>query len=127
MFYIRLSHLQNSVNRSVCPASLAFMPCCCYNRFERCVYRYGIRQRPRRREAPPVGKISRALSASHMGADPGLRAVHGTGRAAFKAVPELSSARAQVIGRSFVKIKKISETRKKYPRKAGLPAKEPLS
>ena len=31
------------------------------------------------------------------------------------------------IGRSFVKIKKISETRKKYPRKAGLPAKEPLS
>ena len=31
------------------------------------------------------------------------------------------------IGRSFVKIKKISETRKKYPRKAGLPANEPLS
>ena len=31
------------------------------------------------------------------------------------------------IGRSFVKIKKVSETRKKYPRKAGLPAKEPLS
>ena len=31
------------------------------------------------------------------------------------------------IGRSFVKIKKISETRKKYPRKAGLPAKEQLS
>lgn len=31
------------------------------------------------------------------------------------------------IGRSFVKIKKIQNTTKKYPRKAGLPAKEPLS
>lgn len=31
------------------------------------------------------------------------------------------------IGRSFVKIKKIKSTSKKYPRKAGLPAKEPLS
>lgn len=31
------------------------------------------------------------------------------------------------IGRSFVKIKKIKATPKKYPRKAGLPAKEPLS
>ncbi len=31
------------------------------------------------------------------------------------------------IGRSFVRIKKIAETKKKYPRKAGLPAKEPLS
>lgn len=30
------------------------------------------------------------------------------------------------IGRSFVKITKIATTRKKYPRKAGLPAKEPL-
>lgn len=30
------------------------------------------------------------------------------------------------IGRSFVKIKKIQNTAKKYPRKAGLPAKEPL-
>lgn len=30
------------------------------------------------------------------------------------------------IGRSFVKIKKIKNTAKKYPRKAGLPAKEPL-
>ena len=30
------------------------------------------------------------------------------------------------IGRSFVKIRKISNTNKKYPRKAGLPAKEPL-
>lgn len=31
------------------------------------------------------------------------------------------------IGRSFVKVKKIKTTPKKYPRKAGLPAKEPLS
>lgn len=31
------------------------------------------------------------------------------------------------IGRSFVKIEKIQNTSKKYPRKAGLPAKEPLS
>lgn len=31
------------------------------------------------------------------------------------------------IHRSFVKIKKVSSTKKKYPRKAGLPAKEPLS
>lgn len=31
------------------------------------------------------------------------------------------------IGRSFVKIKKVENTKKKYPRKAGLPAKEPLS
>ena len=31
------------------------------------------------------------------------------------------------IGRSFVKIKKIQNTTKKYPRKAGLPAKEPLN
>ena len=30
------------------------------------------------------------------------------------------------IGRSFVKIKKVKATAKKYPRKAGLPAKEPL-
>ena len=30
------------------------------------------------------------------------------------------------IGRSFVKIKKNKKTAKKYPRKAGLPAKEPL-
>ncbi len=30
------------------------------------------------------------------------------------------------IGRSFVKIKKIQNTTKKYPRKAGLPSKEPL-
>ncbi len=30
------------------------------------------------------------------------------------------------IGRSFVKIKKIQNTAKKYPRKAGLPAKEPI-
>ena len=30
------------------------------------------------------------------------------------------------IGRSFVKIKKVKNTTKKYPRKAGLPAKEPL-
>ena len=30
------------------------------------------------------------------------------------------------IGRSFVKIKKIKNTAKKYPRKAGLPSKEPL-
>ena len=30
------------------------------------------------------------------------------------------------IGRSFVKIKKVQNTTKKYPRKAGLPAKEPL-
>lgn len=30
------------------------------------------------------------------------------------------------IGRSFVKIRKIKNTGKKYPRKAGLPAKEPL-
>lgn len=30
------------------------------------------------------------------------------------------------IGRSFVKIKKIQNTTKKYPRKAGLPAKEPI-
>ncbi len=30
------------------------------------------------------------------------------------------------IGRSFVKVKKIQKTGKKYPRKAGLPAKEPL-
>ena len=30
------------------------------------------------------------------------------------------------IGRTFVKIKKIEATKKKYPRKAGLPAKEPL-
>lgn len=30
------------------------------------------------------------------------------------------------IGRSFVKIKKIQNTSKKYPRKAGLPVKEPL-
>ena len=30
------------------------------------------------------------------------------------------------IARSFVKIRKISNTNKKYPRKAGLPAKEPL-
>ena len=29
------------------------------------------------------------------------------------------------IGRTFVKIKKIEATKKKYPRKAGLPAKEP--
>lgn len=31
------------------------------------------------------------------------------------------------IGRSFVKIKKVQNTTKKYPRKAGLPTKEPLS
>lgn len=31
------------------------------------------------------------------------------------------------IGRSFVKVKKVKTTPKKYPRKAGLPAKEPLS
>lgn len=31
------------------------------------------------------------------------------------------------IGRSFVKIGKMQNTSKKYPRKAGLPAKEPLS
>lgn len=31
------------------------------------------------------------------------------------------------IGRSFVRIEKIQNTSKKYPRKAGLPAKEPLS
>ncbi|WP_461810403.1 16S rRNA (guanine(527)-N(7))-methyltransferase RsmG [Faecalimonas sp.] len=31
------------------------------------------------------------------------------------------------IGRSFVKIEKVQNTDKKYPRKAGLPAKEPLS
>ena len=31
------------------------------------------------------------------------------------------------IGRSFVKISKIKNTAKKYPRKAGLPSKEPLS
>lgn len=31
------------------------------------------------------------------------------------------------IGRSFVKIKKVKNTGKKYPRKAGLPSKEPLS
>ena len=30
------------------------------------------------------------------------------------------------INRSFVKIKKIASTKKKYPRKAGMPAKEPL-
>lgn len=30
------------------------------------------------------------------------------------------------IGRSFVKIRKKEQTKKKYPRKAGLPAKEPL-
>jgi len=30
------------------------------------------------------------------------------------------------IGRSFVKIKKTNNTPRKYPRKAGLPAKEPL-
>lgn len=30
------------------------------------------------------------------------------------------------IGRSFVKIKKVQNTSKKYPRKAGLPTKEPL-
>lgn len=30
------------------------------------------------------------------------------------------------IGRSFVKVRKIASTNKKYPRKAGLPAKEPL-
>ena len=31
------------------------------------------------------------------------------------------------IGRSFVKIHKIKETKKKYPRKAGMPTKEPVS
>lgn len=31
------------------------------------------------------------------------------------------------IGRSFVKIHKIKETKKKYPRKAGMPTKEPLN
>lgn len=31
------------------------------------------------------------------------------------------------IGRSFVKIKKVEKTKKKYPRKAGMPVKEPLS
>ena len=31
------------------------------------------------------------------------------------------------IGRSFVKIKKVKNTAKTYPRKAGLPSKEPLS
>ena len=30
------------------------------------------------------------------------------------------------IGRSFVTIKKIEATKKKYPRKAGLPSKEPI-
>ena len=30
------------------------------------------------------------------------------------------------IGRSFVKIRKSKSTPKKYPRKAGIPAKEPL-
>lgn len=30
------------------------------------------------------------------------------------------------IGRSFIKIEKVESTKKKYPRKAGLPAKEPL-
>ena len=30
------------------------------------------------------------------------------------------------IGRSFVKIKKNESTKKRYPRKAGLPVKEPL-
>ena len=31
------------------------------------------------------------------------------------------------IGRSFVKIKKVQNTAKKFPRKAGLPSKEPIS
>ena len=31
------------------------------------------------------------------------------------------------IGRSFVKIRKVQNTAKKYPRKAGLPGKEPIS
>lgn len=31
------------------------------------------------------------------------------------------------IGRSFVKIEKVEQTKKKYPRKAGIPLKEPLS
>ena len=31
------------------------------------------------------------------------------------------------IGRSFVVIKKLQNTVKKYPRKAGLPSKEPIS
>lgn len=31
------------------------------------------------------------------------------------------------IGRSFVKIEKIEQTKKKYPRKAGMPVKEPLA
>ena len=31
------------------------------------------------------------------------------------------------IGRTFVKIKKVQNTAKKYPRKAGLPSKEPIS
>ena len=30
------------------------------------------------------------------------------------------------INRSFVKIKKVAATKKKYPRKAGMPSKEPL-
>ena len=30
------------------------------------------------------------------------------------------------IGRSFVKIRKVQNTAKKFPRKAGLPAKEPI-
>ena len=34
--------------------------------------------------------------------------------------------RGTEIGRSFIKIKKIKSTAKRYPRKAGLPAKEPL-
>ena len=59
-----------------------------------------------------------------MGADPGLRAVHGTGRAAFKAVPELSSAglkQSQTITsaaiNNYVRTKMLpSRAKKKYYR-----------
>ena len=46
--------------------------------------------------------------------------------ASRKAVSILGGTVADVVGRSFVVIKKEKATAKKYPRKAGLPAKEPL-
>ena len=46
--------------------------------------------------------------------------------AAKKATHILGGKLQDEIGRSFVKIEKVQNTSKKYPRKAGLPAKEPL-
>jgi 16S rRNA (guanine527-N7)-methyltransferase len=53
-----------------------------------------------------------------------LNAIHELG-AGIDKVEKLQLPETE-INRSFIKIKKINRTNKKYPRKAGLPAKEPI-